>query len=313
MKHPMGVGLSIGVVVGLILAGLTLGVGTHTVCVQGAAVGTGGPLLSPYDIAIAPPGGYVNSSWSTWQNSSEGSSQTSGGSAFPFNSSTSSFDIDNWTLYAERSTSTLGLGSEPRCPAYSLVASPGWSVAGISGCFGCSVLPATSGGIGQRVIVPPQFYLDTVPSVLVNGSYDSQPLSTVSFSLAQNGDWEQSNANNNLSGYGITFGEFIYNGTGFGASFSVTYKQSHFGVPIRFTNGTIEDFLGGLPTDENSTLYSGNLSVSVTMTYVLPAASSASTWEVFLPGGDSPYALEGLLFEQTAGPVLSGPPPWPAL
>jgi hypothetical protein len=296
VKRLTLVSLVIGVAVGLALPMGVLGIGiTHQGCTVGPIIGWSGDLASPWYLALAPPGGFVNYSfwvqW-TWSNHSYG---FGGYTDVPVNATDSDFDVYNWTLQSERPTQVWGLGPSTPCPKYVLgLVSAGWSCA-------CIVAPPTPGGVGQRLVVPSPFYSGSTPSAVINASYDAGPIGSVTFQ-PMDGGIEWSNPGN-LSGLPVTDGPFYEGGELVGLGFTIRMTTPHFGVPIRFVNGTVEDFTGTLPMNLWPTDPPQSMTYQCEMTYILPLTPTPQAWNIYAAGEGSPYSVGGLLFVQTAGPT----------
>lgn len=291
MKKRLPVVLAVAAAIGFAITAVSFGVGaTHIVCSQGPVLGWSGTLASPIAIAPAPPGGYVNSSYSltTVYNSTYEAGE-SGWSDLPQNSSSADSEDLNWTLFSERSTTALGWGSEAQCNGDVLV--PG---TGLGGCGGCVVAPPAPAGIGQRLVVPSQLYNDS-SSALINASYSPTPIATITWSGNQSGvQWTNPAALSDRA----TIGPFYEYGHLFGLGISVRQSSIGFGVPIHLLAGGNEIVTASFPQDWPAGP-PGGTTLTIEMTYVLPESSAQGTWAVYLPGGEGSFSPGGLLFEQT--------------
>jgi hypothetical protein len=300
VRRRLGIVMAVGIACGIAIPLGVLGVGvTHTECSSGPIIGWSGPLLTPWDVALAPPGGYVNSSYELTSVSSNFSVQTGGGSTIPKNATTSDFEVDNWTMNSESSNQIPGWGAAVSCPPYILEEGYDTSgVTGISGCDGCQIVPSAPEGIGQRLLVPEEFYFNSTPSTVINASYNAPPIATFSFHQVPGGI--QFSSPGNFSDLPFTDGPFYEFGQLYGFELTVVLSTIQFGVPIHFTNGTSETVPGAIPTDLTRIQSSESISFSIHMTYVFPFATAQGTWNVYAAGAGSPYSIGGLLFEQTA-------------
>ncbi|MGB6501376.1 MAG: hypothetical protein WBG19_08270 [Thermoplasmata archaeon] len=296
MRFNPRVCMILGISIGLILPLVILGVGvTHSICSQGPVIGRSGPLMSPWAIAVAPPGGFVNGSFSVNYTFPDSSYTIAGLSDLPMNSTVADYDVENWSLHSENSTEVSGRGPTVSCTSFLLVAG-GES----SSCTGCPIGPPTPGGIGQRVVVPEQFGFGSIPSAIINGSYNAPPIA--SFTFEEVGGGLQVSNPGNFSGLPVAYGPFYEHGELYGLGLTIRMHSTHFGVPIRLTNGTVENFTGSLPADLMHTAPSEDISLVIKMVYVLPVTTAAGTWDVYVAGAGNPYSIGGLLFEQTADP-----------
>ena len=298
MPQPLRTGLVIGVVVGLALAGAVLGVGaTHIVCSAGPVLGQSGTLVTPLDVALAPPGGYVNASWLLKTVFSQNESVSIlEWSTFPENSTRTDIFAYNWTLRGENSSTAPGWGSDSPCDGRTLIES-GALANGSSGCGGCPIAPAVPAGVGQRTIVPEQFYYNGVPSVLINASYGEAPIASFSWNDTA-GALTWSNPGG-FDGLPVSLAPFYEFGVLYGLGITLSLSGIGFDVPIQLTNGqsiTVPtSFPAAFNTQETSTT-----TMSITMTYILPLSTDQGSWNAYLPGDGGPFSLGGLLFEQTA-------------
>lgn len=298
--------LSAGVAVGLILASLSLGVGsTHVACSRGALVGWSGVLAAPDAIGLSPPGGAVTFSWeNNWGNvGGAGGGDIRGGPTSLWNSTNAYFEVDNWTLYSVVSRTLAGPGERTPCPTYDVgTGTPGNQTVPWGGCAGCPVANATPPGVGERLEIPRQINYSIpnasvwVDTTFLDAGYGPVPNATLTWHV-QAGQIVDS---------GLSLGADrpvqlwpYYNGTRlFGLAISVTYTSMGLDIPVRLLNGTMIDigqtypgdmFLGG-----DSTSYFANF------TYILPAVSDQGTWQVYTAGSGGPLSIDGLLFVQSS-------------
>jgi hypothetical protein len=255
--------------------------------------------VTPWYVALAPPGAYVNASYELKFASTNFTVTEEGGSTFPSNVTNSQFEVDNWTLTSESSRVLPGWGPRISCAPYTLAGGPDTTdKVGSSGCGGCQVAPPVPGGVGQRLSVPEQFYYGSTPSTIINASYNSAPIASFSFQEVDGGI--QSSSPGNFSGLPVTFGSFYEYGKLYGFELSVSMSTIQFGIPIHLTNGTSATVPEAFPAGLTGFQSAGTVSFSVQMTYVFPSATSEGTWNVYAAGSGSPYSVGGLLFEQTA-------------
>ena len=282
MRRPIVVGLAIGLAIGLAVPVLLLGVSeSHVVCSVGPVIGSSGWISTPLDIALAPPGGSVNSSMAVG-----GSYRVAEGSSFPSNDTTVDTIALNWTLHSETSTTVLGWGTTSKCDGESLVAGTS-----IGGCGGCVVAPPTPAGIGQRLVVPSQLGNDFA---VINGSYGSAPIASFNWSVSNGGvTWSNPLG---LAGMPVELGPFFERGQLFGFKVELSLSGIEFGVPIHLAAGGLRVIAASFPASVPGMTYAAS------MTYVLPASTAQGTWAIFLAGSGSAYPLGGFLFEETAGP-----------
>jgi hypothetical protein len=287
MKRSVRVGLCVGLVVGVALPLVALGVGvTHVVCNQGSALGWGGRLLAtPLNVAVPPPGGFVNYSVTVSMNGSEVQTYFS---PLPSNASVASWLSYNWTAYSETASTTPGWGPAPKCPAYALA--PG-ALYGGGNCFLAAPTPA---GIDERSAIPDDLNSCGSPSALINATYGASPISN--FDWVNTSQGEQFSVPTGPGSYQLTAGPFFEHQQLYGFGVSVRLSSIQFGLPIPVRSGGVEDFAASLPEDVPG------LSLQGSLTYVFPAATDQGSWDVYLAGPGSPYSVGGLLFEQTAGP-----------
>lgn len=292
MKKSLPAALIIGITIGFAVTAVTLGLGvTHIVCNRGSPIGWSGTIASPYSIALAPPGGFVNASYSltTVYNSSYRTGE-SGSSDLPMNSSWADIGALNWTLYSEGSSTALGWGSQAQCNGVILVPGPffQWS------CGGCVISPPATPGVGQRLVVPPQFY-NASPSAVINASYGPAPAATFTWSENQTAfEWSSPEGVSGFPGTAAPFSEF---GRSFGIGITTIQSAIQFGVPIHLLSGGSELIPASFPQDWPAGP-PGGTTMTITMTYVLPMSSGQGTWAVYLPGNGGPYSPGGLVFEQ---------------
>ena len=298
-------GLVLGVIAGVVVPALVLGIGaTHTACSLGPVIGSSGLLASPDDIALAPPGGFVNSSVYvlTVYNSSF---RTAMGaySLLPQNSSSSTFELLNWTLHSELSSSAFGWGSNSPCPAASWPPASGTAGGWTSSCSTCPIAAPAHAGVGQRLVVPPQFNAGGVPSAVINESYGPMPFASFAWGLTQGGiGWSSLPQ---PAAAKISVGPFYEHGQLFGLGVTLTSTGIQFGIPIHLLSGTEVVVPASFPADWPFGPPDGT-NLTITMTYVFPATTGQGTWAVYLPGPGSPFSSGGLLFEQTAQGNSSG-------
>lgn len=295
MKRPLSVGLALGLVVGAALPIVAFGVGTtHVVCSPGPVIGWSGPLATPFEVALAPPGGFVNLSYNM--------PGEFGWSDLPMNDSTADYGVYNWTVSSQNRTEALGWGSNAPCSQITLGVSatlgnppPPWG-----GCGGCQVAPPAPSGIGQRLSVPQQLFYSTLPTALMNATYGVTPNATITWNESNGGVTWSNPAG--LSGLPVTIGPFYEFGRLYGLNVTLKQSEIRFGIPIHLITGGTETVPASFPLDFPYH-YSEPNYLSITMTYVFPAATAQGTWEIYLAGAGSPYSVGGLLFEQTAGPT----------
>ena len=286
-----------GVVIGLVLPMTVLGVGaTHSVCSSGSLLGWSGLVATPDEVTLAPPGGFVNDSWVQHVVvSSTFSFSTGGYSAYPINFSRADFGVTNWTLSSVVTSRAPGWGPDARCPADAL-GTGSLKGLGSGGCTGCEITPPTAGGVGNRLLLPSQFYYGTVPSVILNTSYSSIPAASFSWMETGGGvEWSSSASLQNLT---TGIGPFYLNGSLLGLGVTAHFSTIRFGIPIHLLSGGTETYPGSYPLD-----YSGSwesVSLSITQTYVFPAATEQGDWSVYVAGAGSAFSPGGLLFVQTA-------------
>ena len=287
-----------GCIVGLLIPVLVIGVGaSHTVCSLGPAIGFSGPIASPTLLAIAPPGGFVNASfYALTLNGSETEAYGSYTTAL-VNSSVMDFEVVNWSLHSEDSTSALGWGSSATCPAVVLVAAGTHGVS-YSGSATGPVPAPVAGGVGVRTQVPTQFLVHGVPSAILNETYGASPVGSVDWVPSAEGmQWEGPSPA--LAALGVSIGPFYVNHILFGCGVTISLTEIRFGVPIQLLNGTRETVPGSFPGDW-PVGPAGATNMTIAMTYVFPLTSGGGSWGAYLAGEGGPLSSGGLLFEQTA-------------
>lgn len=297
MKRAWTGALVAGVALGLLVPAVAFGVGaTHVVCVVGGVTGWSGPLASPVDIALAPPGGYETYSWSLatkW--SSTDWTGTSGSSSLLANWSRVDFYYLNWTYQPESSRLVPGWGSTHPCSGL-VRASDNAAGVPFGGCGACVIANATPAGVGQRLNVPQPANSAGTLLANVNLSYASSPVGSVDFEATSAGglQWSESPA---VRGLPITTGPFYENGQLFGLAITLTQDELAFGVPIHFLNGSNKVLPTSLPNGWPIGP-AGATILQVVVTYILPVSSGQGSWSVYLAGPGPGVSAGGLLFEQ---------------
>ena len=287
-----------GCIAGLLIPVLVIGVGaSHTVCSLGPAIGFSGPIASPTLLAIAPPGGLVNAS--SYVRTSNGTATTAYGSYTTtlVNSSVMDFEVVNWSLHSENSTSAFGWGSNSACPGLVLVPVGSRGVMSFGSAPGPVPAPEP-GGVGVRTQVPPQFVANGVPSAIMNETYGASPIGSVDWAANAEGmEWEGPSPA--LAALGTGIGPYYVNHTLFGCGVTISFTEIRFGVPIQLLNGTRETVPASFPGDWPIGP-AGATNMTIAMTYVFPVPSGGGSWNVYLAGEGGPLSPGGLLFEQTA-------------
>lgn len=297
MTAPRTWGFAALIVIGVVaqtVALVTLTV--HTVCVVGPVVGWSGPIASPEIVAMAPPGAFVTFSW--WANTTYagGVSGLGGTSSVPLNSTESDFEVVNWTLNKLDTSVVYGIGPVETCQGDALVPTENISGAGISGCAGCPVVPAATAGVGSRLLIPSQFYYGDLPSAVINATYGPAPLGKFEWNMTGSEGSMTSSPALAQAGIGL---EFLTSGPVVGLGVTITAHSVHFGVPVRLVSGGTRIVPASFP--ENWPWGpKGATTFWVTDTYIFPATSAQGTWQVYLPGANSPLSPGGLLFEQVS-------------
>jgi hypothetical protein len=291
------VSLAIGILIGVSLPVLVFGVGaTHTICREGPILGTSGPLVAPFEVSVAPPGGLVDTTFAL--NTSFGGTPYSsfgGGLIQPENGTSAALWAYNWTLRGENSTTVAGWGPAVACTGRDLLAS-GSLANGSSGC-GCSIAPPVSAGVGQRVELPARLSYNGVPAVLLNETYGPTPIA--SFNWSENDSGVRWSNPGNFAGLPVTVGPFYEFNRLVGIGIFLHLSKISFGVPINITGGGVENLPASFPSAFG--LSSGEeITMSIATAYILPADTDQGSWSVYLPGGGGPFSPGGLLFEQTA-------------
>jgi|GEM_PF-3148834 len=291
MKRSLSVVIVLGIAVGVAFPAIVLGVGvTHVVCTKGPMIGWSGALATPDMVSLAPPGGFVNSSYKV--------PGGSGYSTIPQNSSFGNFEVYNWTLNSTISSVALGWGANGPCPGDTLGTGPVGGNIPWGGCFGCPVAAPAPSGIGHRLIVPQQVFYCSLPSAIMEATYGAAPNATVTWNESGGGvTWRNSTG---LLGLPVTFGPFYEHGVLYGFAITLTQSGIHFGIPIHLITGGVENISASFPQDFQWSP-PGGVYLSITMTYVLPATTAQGTWAIYVAGAGSPFSVGGLLFEQTAG------------
>jgi hypothetical protein len=293
------VALILGVVLGLLSTSASLGVGiSHLACGTGPVIGTSGPTVSPWEVALAPPGGLVNESWSINWNYSESSAGLSGYSDPANHNSTYSFELYNWTLEGSRNREIPGWGPTVTCPSQYLSAALSRGTVG-GGCGGCLLADGVPGTVGERTTMPEQTFYGSAGSVLMNGSYSAAPVASITFQKVDGG-LEESNPGD-FAGLPVIVKPSYENRSLFGIEFSYVTHYIHFGVPIRLlSNSSNVEVSGTIPTDLAPPPGLESLSFTIRLEYILPASTTPETWDVYAAGAGSPFSIGGLLFERTA-------------
>ena len=298
MRQPFRIGIVLGVVVGVALAGAVLGIGTtHIVCSAGPVLGQSGTLVAPWEVEIAPPGGYVNMSYQVQTVFNQSLTVGFGGwNDVPLNSTHADVSGYNWTLRGEQASVVAGWGPDPACTGRTLVATPALAN-GSSGCAGCPVGASVPAGVGERTVVPTQFSYNGVPSVLINASYGATPVADFSWDVTDGAPvWSNPG---DFDGLPVSLGPFYEAGRLYGLGITISFTSLGFEVPIVLTSGQTIDLPASFPAAFSPGI-GATTTLSEVMTYILPATSGQGTWAVYLPGNGGPYSLGGLLFEQTA-------------
>lgn len=287
------VSLVIGIVIGAAIPAGALGIGaTHIGCSQGKNVGLSGAVSVPIAVAIPPPGGSVNWTYSYTTYLGDHNYTLAGVSTVPDNYSAFASVIYNWTAVAETTTTLLGRGPNAACPAVALE-SPPPNLGG--GCSGCSAAPSTPAGVGQRSAIPTGLPPASGGSVYLNASYPSAPSAAFSWSSSGGGATTLSNVHN-FSAFmppSVT-GPFYVGDRFVGLGLSVRLNEIQFGVPVQMTSGAMVV----LPSELPSAIPRASLSILIT--YVFPAEDDQGTWNMYPAGANSPYSLGGYVFEQTS-------------
>ncbi len=225
-------------------------------------------------------------------------------STIPLNYTVSDYSVENWTLNSELSTSVPGWGSTTACPAYALHATADDTTAAGTGCYGCKIAGGASGGLGQQSYLPGQFYVGGIPSTLIDASYSATPLTNISFQELTDGGWYVNNPER-YANFNFSYGPFYQHGQLFGFDVTVNYTSNHFGIPVRFLNGTVEDFPGNYPGDFGNSTSPDMFAFVAAITYILPASPTLETWNIYSAGSGSMYSIGGLVFEQIGGSAPS--------
>ena len=296
-NRPVLQGLAIGTVAGLALFAAVVGVGlVHRVCVEGPEIGWSGPLASPLAIVLAPPGGLVNFSfWIETVFNPDYSTGFGGGSAIPANNTFSDFEVVNWTLNASSSAEALGWGPSTPCPVGYLGPSGVTGQSEMSACAGCPLAPPVPPGVGHRLTIPQPLGQGSIPYAIVNLSYPATPIATLGWDIRGAGiQWTNPIG---LGPLNVAVGPFYFNGSLLGLGLTLPLDQIDFGVWFHLSNGGSEVLPASFPADWIVGPQGGS-SMTMSMTYVLPASTDQGEWEVFLPGNGGAFSPGGLLFEQ---------------
>lgn len=288
--RPAVVAILVGVALGLVLPYVAVSISlTHTECLRGPVLGSTGPLVSPYFVVAAPPGGlvwYHYTVWSNWTVNGTTYSQSSAGfPEYPVNDTESDFGGYNWTLYSVTSRTVHGEGPSPSCPGSTLVAGEtSWS------CGGCQVAGPVAPGLGNRVVIPSAFPGSTDPSALLNGSYGSSPAFSFQWSGGPSGvQWTPPVSTPSP----VQIAPYYNGSTLIGLGLKVQIPVTFFGVPITLGNGQTEVVEGSLQQDNPTTT-----GYNCAATYIFPISDDQGIWDAYTAGSSSAYPLGGLLFIQ---------------
>lgn len=296
----------VGVAVGVALPTGVVVTATHTVCVQGAALGSSGDVQTFQGVFVSPPGGVVAGSaleiTTGWTN---GSRWWSGfGVSGSSNGTWAMLGEGSWTLFAQSSGVAFGWGPAVTCSSTVLVPE-NFTPAG-QGICACQIAGPVPGTVGTRVNLS-WSYNASAPVNLADfaANYSNQPLGTFAYGLSsdENPVWAESAG---LVAMGLTARPYYdpQDGVeGVGLSYSLPSGQPGMGIPIRLLNGsmTIVD-TSDSQLDPSSTYFTN-------LTYVFPVGTDQGTWAVYGAGLGSPMSIGGFLFEKTsatAGPVRLG-------
>ena len=296
MRKPWLAGIIVGIAVGLILPSAVLVYNTHVVCSVGSMLGWSGDLLTPVDIALAPPGGFILPEYemkTIYDNGNHVAGQGSYGTVLS-NASIADFDVINWTLLSVQSSSAPLGGSSGPCPAYQYGYGAG---SGGGGCGGCTIAPPVAAGVGHRLNLTEQFTFANLSSALINAAYGATPDATFSW----NGSASDVTIGNPsaLTALPATAAPYYVNGSMWGLAITVRERSLEEGIPFHLKAGGEINLPLVYPQDN----YPGCQCVSelwINNTYVLPLSTDQGTWDVYWAGAGGPFAPPDLLFVQVA-------------